>query len=560
MRRIFACLISSRSTQAKAHPRARLAVEMLEDRRLMAIAPVRGTTAPVLVDPTLAWIDNNIQDANLRSLARQSQNDDVLSRTEMISLLNQAAQGGVNSVEFTDLADLLSRPDLLGTPGYVQELAENVVHGDPANAHYQGGSLGNLYSGSTATHLNKLTWKWFFGADRPVLPAGEGYTYQYASGTLFQGLPSFADVDQGSLGDCWFLASLEEVALRSPGLIQNMFIDNGDGTFTVRFFRGGSSNPEYVTVDRYLPVDDDQNHTFAFANGSDPYNDPTNILWPALAEKAYAQLNESGWINSGGEDNSYWDLDGGFADVALNHITGQLAVMFSMPDSAETVLGMALGADFLAGKMIVFCTDVEGVAANIVPRHCYAMLGYNSATGAFTLGNPWGTNAEVNDLPGGIITLTTHQLFNNFRAFVEVAPSQAITTLDTILHSTHIPEVWPAVIVDWIPNIIDYEIPVLRDTISIATIRQVEFRGAGDEGSPDLVEAYVAAPSARACENEPENFATLADEVFADPASLRSFTKTGQIAADLFAMPDEESPSLAELDELDDLVAALAAT
>src|SRR5688572_18870983 len=139
MRRIFDCLISSRSSSTKAHRRARLAFETLEDRRLMAIVTGRVAPPTLRVDPTLAWIDNNIQDANLRSLARQSQNDDVLSRTEMISILNQAALGGVNSVEFTDLQDLLSRPDLLGTPGYVQELAENVVHGDPANSLYQGG-------------------------------------------------------------------------------------------------------------------------------------------------------------------------------------------------------------------------------------------------------------------------------------------------------------------------------------------------------------------------------------------------------------------------------------
>ena len=548
MRRIFACLNSSTSAKTKTHRPARLAVEMLEDRRLMAIDLGR-TTSPLRVDPTLAWIDNNIQDANLRSLARQSQYDHVLSRTEMISLLNQAALSGVNSTEFNDLADLLSRPDLLGTPGYVQELAENVVHGDPANVRYQGSSLGNLYSGSTATHLNKLTAKWFLGADRPTLPGGEGYSYQLAAGTLFQaGGPSFVDVDQGALGDCWFMASLEEVALRSPGLIQNMFIDNGDGTYTVRFFRG--SDPEYVTIDRYLPVDDDAYRTFAFANSSDSYYDSTNILWPALAEKAYAQLNESGWIGSGAENNSYWALDGGFADRAMKHITGQTAVMIAMPDGAASTLGLAIGTDFLAGKMIVFCTDHAGVAANIVPSHCYAMLGYDAATGTFTLGNPWGTDAEVNDLPGGILTLTTHQLFNNFRAFVEINPSTAITTLDTILHTQDIPEVWPAVIVDWIPNIIDYEIPVLRDAISITTIRLIEFRGAGDESLAARAETHTTTPSARACESDSGYFASLADEVFADSAVVNALSKNCLIAIDLLATTDEESPFLAELDSL----------
>jgi hypothetical protein len=522
---------------------------MLEDRRLMAIAPLRGTAPPVVrTDPTLAWIDSNIQDANLRSLARQFQADHVLSRTEMISILNQAAGGGVNSTEFTDLVDLLSRPDLLGTPGHVQELAENVVQGDPANAHYRGNSLGNLQPGSTATHLNNLTSKWFLGADRPALPDGEGYTYQLAAGTLFHaGGPSFADVDQGALGDCWFLASLEEVALRSPGLIQDMFIDNGDGTFTVRFFRS-SSNPEYVTVDRFLPVDGA--NTFAFANSSDTFNDAGNALWAALAEKAYAQLNESGWINSNGEDNEYWDLDGGFADRAMDHITGQNAVMIAMPDGAATVLGSAIANDFLAGKMIVFCSDLDGVAANIVAQHCYAMLGYDAATGIFTLGNPWGTDALVHDLPGGTLTLTSHQLFNNFRAVVMINPSVAVTTLDTILHTQQIPEIWPAEILSIIPNI-EEEFPVLRNPISIATIRLNVYRGAGDEFAPALESTHAAAPSDLGGQREFECLEQLAGEaVFADLGSLGSFNKTGQFAAELLTESDEESPSLAELDNL----------
>ncbi len=462
-------LWSNPNTASKAKS-TNLTLEYLEDRRLMAglfggISRVQQP--PVSIDPTVAWIDQNIQDAPLRTLVRQLSADRVLSRNDMISIFNQVAGGGVTASEFNDLQDIVNRPDLLGTPYHVQNLAGKVVNGDRANAFFQGSSLGNLRAGSSSVHLNRLTAKWFLGADRPTLPANMGLTYMAAAGTLFgSGGPSYIDVDQGALGDCWFLASLEEVAFRSPSLIQNMFIDNGDNTFSVRFFHNG--NAEYVTVDRFLPVD--AFNTFAFANTSDAFNDASNALWAALAEKAYAQINESGWIGSGGV-NSYWALDGGWPDGAMSHLTGQSVVMIGMADGAATLMGSAIGNDFLSGRMITFCSDFAGVDANIVAGHCYAMLGYEANSGTFTLGNPWGTDAQVNGLPGGIISLSTHALFENFQSFAITNPSQTVTMIDTILRTQEIPVVWDPLILDLIPNIIDYTIPIANNSISQNNLR-----------------------------------------------------------------------------------------
>src|SRR5205085_5846272 len=115
--------------------------------------------------------------------------------------------------------------------------------------------------------------------------------YKPAAGTLFGAAgPSFIDVEQGSLGDCWYMADLEEVAFKSPSLIRDMFIDNGDYTYTVRFFRNGSDTPDYVTVDRFLPVRDDSDlatptwghNRFIFGNQGDLYSDSNNKIWVAL--------------------------------------------------------------------------------------------------------------------------------------------------------------------------------------------------------------------------------------------------------------------------------------
>src|SRR5262249_5961986 len=144
---------------------------------------------------------------------------------------------------------------LFGAFTYVTDLTRSVVLGSVANAHFQGATLGNLTAGSAASKLDKLVQKWFFGADHPDASNSSvgTVTYMAAAGTLFgAGGPQYTDVHQGAVGDCYFVATLGEIALRSPSAIQNMFIVNGDGTYTVRFLQNGAAH--YVTVDNQLPT------------------------------------------------------------------------------------------------------------------------------------------------------------------------------------------------------------------------------------------------------------------------------------------------------------------
>ena len=53
-------------------------------------------------------------------------------------------------------------------------------------------------------------------------------TYSNVNGTLFgPNGPSYLDVQQGDVGDCWLLASLAEVAARDPEDIRDMFTADG---------------------------------------------------------------------------------------------------------------------------------------------------------------------------------------------------------------------------------------------------------------------------------------------------------------------------------------------
>jgi hypothetical protein len=253
------------------------------------------------------------QDAGMVAAVRFAARDGVVDRQDMLNIYDQVrSDNWVSSAEFTDLKSLDSFFATFGTPQSVHVLEDKVIAGNPANQWYTGGTssriaVGNLQPSDSATRLTYLEDKWFLGLDRPMAMSDDGsgvhYTYAKANGALFGTgifpVPWYGDVHQGSVGDCYFMGTLAEIAQQSPLTIANMFTDNGDGTFTVRFFRNGVA--DYVTVDRYLPVDTSGNLVYA-NEGHTPAS--VTSTWVALAEKAYAQLNEEGWTGQDGT-NSY---------------------------------------------------------------------------------------------------------------------------------------------------------------------------------------------------------------------------------------------------------------
>lgn len=344
------------------------------------------------------WLDTTIQDVGIRAIAKSFWGDGVIDRNEMIAILRDAGDGGtVDAIEFTDLKAFVANADLLKIPEYVKVLANKVVNGDTANQKYQGNSLGNLSAGSSSTQIENLVNKWFLGLDRPTT----SYAYQQVKGSLFQNGVSYQDIKQGQINDCFFLVGLATTAVNSPTTIENMFIDNGDNSFTVRFFRNQVA--DYVTVDKYLPTDASGYLVYA-SSGSDAQSS-ANELWVALAEKAYAQLNESGWIFQD-NTNSYLGIgNNGFISEALEHITGKKT-------SASNDLNFSNIINAInAGELIGFGSKSTQVGENIVKGHAYALVGYNSQTQQFTLFNPWGIYGASKP---GILVLSWSELEANF--------------------------------------------------------------------------------------------------------------------------------------------------
>ena len=181
-----------------------------------------------------------------------------------------------------------------------------------------------------------------------------------------------------------------------------MFVDNGDGTFTVRFYNKGVA--DYVTVDRYLPTNNIGN--FVYANSGDNHGNANNELWVALAEKAYAQLNESGWINQD-NTNSYNGIgNAGYLSDAFAHITGEKAALGRILNFERVI------NTFKSGEVVGFGSKSTGIESNIVAAHAYALVDYNDATQKFTLLNPWST--DNNALKSRTLELSWDEITNNF--------------------------------------------------------------------------------------------------------------------------------------------------
>jgi hypothetical protein len=255
------------------------AFETLEERQLMSVFSVMSG---VLVGPTggfagafappqptaagLALI-NSLPDTPVRAAALSDyQRDGCISRNDMMDIFYNGSGGYANltASEIGSLGTLVGNGPTLAMPDYVQNLAWKCFDGIGA-----GGEAGAQILGANVSNF-------FLGQVHPNM--GGNTAYYQVNAPLWNGQPAYGDVT----GDSALPATLAEVAYRRPGDIMKMFIDNGDSTYTVRFYKNGA--PDFVTVDSYLPF---------YKDTADPVlASAKTCLWVALGQKAYIQEQE----------------------------------------------------------------------------------------------------------------------------------------------------------------------------------------------------------------------------------------------------------------------------
>lgn len=348
-----------------------------------SVSAKAGTfTATMSITVIAPTIPDGLLDPDLSSLVNGYYGDGLIDRTDMMAILRSAGVDGmVSATELADFRFLVSSTTPYTMPEYVRGLATDVVNTSPANLRYKGQTAGNLSAGSSSTLLNNLVDKWFLGTDEPALTTSQ-LTYQTTIGNLFNGTPSRADARQGALGDCYFIAAVASIADSNPDAVRNMFVDNGDGTYTVRFYSVHDGMADYVTVNRRLPAQ--FNGALGYSGYGLSVSSTSTTVWIALAEKAYAQWNETG--NEGRDGtNRYAAIEGGWMGYVNAQVLGTESSNYSLASSNKQTLITALSSQ----KAVTIGTNAS-VSAGLYGSHAYLVAGYNASTDTFQLHNPWG--------------------------------------------------------------------------------------------------------------------------------------------------------------------------
>ena len=210
------------------------------------------------------------------------------------------------------------------------------------------------------------------------------------------------DINQGTIGDCYVLSTIGEIARIKPQLIKDMIHDNGDGTYTVTLHKqktgmgylyGKITGQEYedvkVTVDGHFGSGgvnslSDQGEKTTVEGGK-------HEIWVQVLEKAYAKLH-------GGYDKI---ADGGNADEVMGELTGKKGTA----RSPKSVKVEELEADLASGKPVVVGTPEEDDATTpfgLVGGHDYMLesIRTDPKTGKkfVKLRNPWGKD-QPSEMP-----------------------------------------------------------------------------------------------------------------------------------------------------------------
>jgi hypothetical protein len=125
---------------------------------------------------------------------------------------------------------------------------------------------------------------------------------------------------------------------------------------------------------RFLPVGTNNRFIYAGRDYEFNFNNLNNELWVALAEKAYAQLNQSGWIGQN-NTNSDTGIDAGWSAPVLRHITGAKSYSQSVSSMNRNQLITLVNA-----PTPITAGFVNSAGFGVIDRHGYTITSYNSTT------------------------------------------------------------------------------------------------------------------------------------------------------------------------------------
>ena len=195
---------------------------------------------------------------------------------------------------------------------------------------------------------------------------------------LFEGKIEFNDVQQGSLGDCYFLSSITALT-EYPFLIKEKFRTksfNAEGYYEIIFFIDGEW--QIVFIDDYFPYNIAEKN-FAFAL---PHN---NELWAILLEKAWAKLN-----------GGYSNIIGGIVSEPVSALTGFPTEYLSHKQFEDMEIFYKLEEGEKEGTIMSSASKNNNKVneKGLIPSHAYTLISARKWKERniylIKLRNPWG--------------------------------------------------------------------------------------------------------------------------------------------------------------------------
>jgi fibronectin type 3 domain-containing protein len=228
-------------------------------------------------------------------------------------------------------------------------------------------------------------------------PTDSGTTIK-VNHSLFGTAPIADDINQGSVGDCYFLSTLAAFAGTKPSVLTEAAVDMGDGTYVVRYVNSSNAT-SFVRVTNDFPA--------GYFPGGLAYEHPgtTGDIWGLVMEKAYAYFRTGA--------NTYSSLNSGWMGTVDMQLGVSSNTFFMSSETGSAFYNM-VSTSLASGKPITLGTYNPQTLVN---NHAYTLVSVSvdgNGVAHYVVRNPWGVSGDSLENSQGYATLTFAQMQANF--------------------------------------------------------------------------------------------------------------------------------------------------
>ena len=202
---------------------------------------------------------------------------------------------------------------------------------------------------------------------------------------LFDNGVKLTDINQGGLGNCWLLATVNSVVANNPKLISKIIKVEKDGSYSVTLY--GTNGKKIVVNVTELDI------AWFDTEVNKQHSDTTVEMWPSVIEAAIAKANQR--IGLDLKDNTIRNLNGGtwaMEESVIKALTGKSTEKITV-DETQIVdfVKKHMTRPMVTGTRELSKEDLENAPDWYAPTHAYTVIGV--AGNKIVLSNPWGPDA-----------------------------------------------------------------------------------------------------------------------------------------------------------------------